>query len=159
MKGSARSSDRLAPVCMAPLALIALAVIFDQSTPAHWPFYRFLEWARPLRPRPGAVSPPGVIGAFALVVANVLAGDKGNLGMSRPLLMLGMIASWRSDDARSGSLRPCPGRSSAAGSQRRECVRHAQAASLSSTISHRVVVIEGYYLCFAIGYSLASASL
>lgn len=45
-------------VRMAPLALIALAVIFDQVTPANWPFNRFLEGLLPWRPRVGALSAP-----------------------------------------------------------------------------------------------------
>ncbi|MGW6404607.1 PP2C family protein-serine/threonine phosphatase [Streptomyces sp. NPDC055134] len=77
---------------MAPLALIALAVIFDQLTPAHWPFNRFLEGAPALAAATWSPVATGVIGAFAFVVDIVLAGDKGNLGMSRAWLTLGMIA-------------------------------------------------------------------
>ncbi|MCX5317122.1 hypothetical protein [Streptomyces sp. NBC_00154] len=78
-------------VRMAPLALIALAVIFDQVTPANWPFNRFLEGAPALAAASWSPVGTGVIGAFAFAVNIALAADKGNLGMSRAWLTLGMI--------------------------------------------------------------------
>lgn len=77
---------------MAPLALIAFTVIVDQLTPVHWLFNRFLEGAPALAAATRNPVGTGVIGAFAIVVDIVLAADKGNLGMSRAWLMLGMIA-------------------------------------------------------------------
>ncbi|WP_328629605.1 serine/threonine-protein phosphatase [Streptomyces sp. NBC_00353] len=76
---------------MAPLALIALAVIFDQVTPANWPFNRFLEGAPALAAASWSPVGTGVIGGFTFAVDIALAADKGNLGVSRAWLTLGMI--------------------------------------------------------------------